>query len=505
MKSRKRTILAIVLIALMAAGVCWYIYDSKQEKNNSTPVITTVDGIVGKKIGVQLGTTGDIYASDYESDGSGTVIERYNKANDAVSALKQNKIDCVIIDEEPAKTFAEKNSNLTILEEEFTVEQYAICLSKDNTELKEQINKAIKELKSEGTLDAIIDYYISGVGEAYESPAGLERKNGTLTMATNAQFPPYESYEDGEIVGIDADIAKAIADYLGMTLKINDMEFDAIINSVVSKKADIGVAGMTVTEDRLVNVDFSDSYTTSKQVIIVNNGEESQDVSLQEQFHDNFIKDGRWKYITKGLLNTIIIAVFAVIVGIFIGFVVGIIRATHDKSGAFGFLNVLCNIYLTVLRGTPVLVQLLIMYYVVFGSLDINKVLVCILAFGLNSGAYVAEIIRGGIMAIDKGQFEAGRSLGLNFTQTMIHIIMPQVFKNVLPALANEFIVLLKETSVCGYIGLGDLTRGGDIIRSKTFEAFLPLTAVALIYLCLVMILSAGVKRLERRLRRNER
>ena len=195
---------------------------------------------------------------------------------------------------------------------------------------------------------------------------------------------------------------------------------------------------------------------------------------------------------------------FAVIIGIVIGFLIAIIRSTYDKTGKLKILNFICKIYLTVIRGTPVVVQLLIIYFVIFGSADISKVLVAIMAFGFNSGAYVAEIFRSGIMSIDNGQFEAGRSLGFNYVQTMIHIIMPQAFKNVLPALGNEFIVLLKETSVSGYIALQDLTKGGDIIRSRTYDAFMPLIAVALIYLVMVMIFTKLVNMLERRLRNSD-
>lgn len=222
-------------------------------------------------------------------------------------------------------------------------------------------------------------------------------------------------------------------------------------------------------------------------------------------FINNFITDNRWKYLVSGLGNTFLITFFAILIGIVLGFLVAIIRSTADKTEKLGFANFLCKIYLTIIRGTPVMVQLLIIYYVIFGTVAIDKRLVAIISFGVNSGAYVAEIVRSGIMSIDAGQFEAGRSLGFTYAQTMIHIIMPQAFKNVLPALANEFIVLLKETSISGYIGLMDLTRGGDIIRSRTFSAFMPLVAVGLIYLCIVMILSSFVNRLERRLRVNER
>lgn len=284
------------------------------------------------------------------------------------------------------------------------------------------------------------------------------------------------------------------------------MEFDSIITAVQSGKADIGVAGMTVTPERLKNVDFSISYTTSKQVIVVRDNEAiAKNSSFIERFKSDFIEDNRYHYLLTGLKNTLIIAICAALIGIVIGFLVAVVRSSHDKTGNMKILNFICNIYLTVIRGTPAMVQLLIIYYIIFGSVNINKLIVAILAFGINSGAYVAEIFRSGIMSIDSGQFEAARSLGLNYRQTMIKVILPQTFKNVLPTLANEFIVLLKETSISGYIGLNDLTRGGDIIRSITYDALLPLFGVALVYLTLVVILSALVKKLERRLRNNER
>ena len=221
-------------------------------------------------------------------------------------------------------------------------------------------------------------------------------------------------------------------------------------------------------------------------------------------FYQNFIEDDRWKYITDGLFNTLRITFFAVLIGIFLGFLIAVVRSTYDKTHKLGVLNALCKVYLTVIRGTPVLVQLLIIYFVVFGSVKIDKTLVAVIAFGINSGAYVAEIFRSGIMSIDNGQFEAGRSLGFNYPQTMFYIVMPQAFKNVLPALGNEFIGLLKETSVAGYIAIQDLTKGADIIRSRTYSAFMPLIAAALIYLVLVMVFTFFVQKLERRLRNSD-
>lgn len=226
---------------------------------------------------------------------------------------------------------------------------------------------------------------------------------------------------------------------------------------------------------------------------------------FKESFYQNFIKKDRWQYLLTGLENTLLITIFAVLIGVAIGFLVAIIRASHDKNGSLKILNFICRVYLTVIRGTPTMIQLMITYYIIFASVNVSKIFVAVCAFGINSGAYVAEIVRSGIMSIDQGQFEAGRSLGFNYVQTMRLIILPQAFKNVLPALGNEMIVLLKETSISGYVGTMDLTKGGDIIRSTTYEAYLPLFGVAAIYLVIVMLMTAGVNRLERKLRTNER
>lgn len=224
-----------------------------------------------------------------------------------------------------------------------------------------------------------------------------------------------------------------------------------------------------------------------------------------DSFKQNFIEQDRWHYLANGLGTTLLITFFAVLIGMVLGFIIAIVRFTHDKTGKMKVGNFLCRIYLTVIRGTPAVVQLLIIYFVIFASVPISKIFVAIISFGINSGAYVAEIVRSGIASIDDGQFEAGRSLGLNYRQTMISIILPQAFKNVLPALANECIVLLKETSVSGYIAVQDLTKGGDIIRSQTYSAFMPLISVAIIYLVMVVVLSHFVTKLERRLRQSDR
>ena len=472
------------------------------EQSSQQSSVTCADDLVGKKIGVQIGTTGMTYAEGVE----GATVEKYNKGADAIEALKQGKIDAVLIDASPAKYFVSKNSDIVALDDPFAVEEYACAVKKGNDELTQQINDALSQLRENGTLTLIEQNWLvdDEYGKhPYESPEGITY-SGKLVMATNAEFPPYELKEEGEIVGFDVDMMRAVCDILGKELVIDDMAFDSVIAAVDSGKADVGVAGMTVTEDRLKNVNFSDSYTEASQVIIYKSGNASSQ-NFVEKLKSTFLDKDRWVYLVQGLGNTLLITVLAVVIGIVLGFVIAIIRSTNQLTGRLKIPNFICRIYLTVVRGTPMVVQLLIIYFVVFSSVNISKILVAVIAFGLNSAAYVAEIVRSGIMSVDRGQFEAGSSLGFGYTRTMISIILPQAIRNILPALGNEAIVLLKETSVSGYIALNDLTKGGDTIRSQTYEAFLPLIAVALIYLLMVVGLSALVNRLERRLSNDKR
>ena len=509
MKPMKKVFLSILILTAAVLMCCGCSVSKDQSSSTESASISSVDDLSGKRIGVQLGTTGDLYCTDYEKDGSGTVVERYNKGADAIQALRQGKIDCVVIDEQPAIKFVEQNDGIRILDEEFTNEDYAFVLSKDNTTLLDQINQALDELKADGTIESLEKNWVGAESELGKSPyekKDVDRSNGTITIGTNAEFPPYESYSDGQIVGIDIDILQAVCDKLGMDLQIEDMAFDSIITAVTSGKVDVGASGFTITEERKKNVNFTESYTTSKQVIIVKDtSAQNSRLSFADKLKQSFIDNDNYQYLLKGLGNTLLITLFAIIIGILFGFLIAIVRTSHDRNGSLPLLNGICRLYLTIIRGTPVMVQLLIIYYVILANINTSKILVAVVAFGLNSAAYVAEIVRSGIMAVDIGQFEAGRSLGLNYSQTMRSIILPQAIKNILPALCNEFISLLKETSISGYIGLMDLTKGGDIIRSTTFQAMIPLISVAIIYLVMVVGLSKIVGILERKLRNNER
>lgn len=248
---------------------------------------------------------------------------------------------------------------------------------------------------------------------------------------------------------------------------------------------------------KLVNYDMAKPDTSSPIQRAFN--------EFKEEFHRNFIEENRWMYLAQGLGNTLAITALSLILGVAIGFLVAAIRCTSAKTGKLKILDGICKVYLAIMRGTPVMIQLLIIYFVILLPLNIDKFIAAVLCFGINSGAYVSEIVRGGIMSIDDGQIEAGRSLGLGYVPTMWYIVIPQAFKAILPSLANEFIALLKETSVAFYIGVADLTLGGLKIRAITYSNFMPLIAIAVIYLILVLGLSYLVSLLERRLRKSEK
>ena len=301
----------------------------------------------------------------------------------------------------------------------------------------------------------------------------------------------------------------------GFTLYLNDEAVDTCTGGILSVTNAINSINSIEYEGQTVDISKNGSlrtgvagplalsnYSSAKPFTGGKLIEAWRDFSAD--FHKNFIEGNRYMHLVRGLGVTLLLTLLAALFGIFLGFIIAVIRCTNQMTGSLKLPDAICRFYLTIMRGTPVMVQLLIMHFVVLSPMGIKPFLSAIICFGLNSGAYVAEIVRGGIMSIDKGQIEAGRSLGFNYVQTMVHFVVPQAFKAILPSLANEFITLLKESSVAFAIGLGDLTFGGNLIRSTTYSPFLPLLAVAVIYLVLVMILTKLVSILERRLAKSD-
>lgn len=460
-------------------------------------------------------------------------------------------------------------------------------------------NELLDELQADGRLDEIIKSFFDGTSTfAYENPvADLPTDKQTyLVVATNAEFPPFEYTSGNKYVGIDIEIAKLLADKLGKVLYVYDMSFDAVIQTVQSGiESNIGMAGITVNEDRKKQVDFTDEYYQSDQVLVTTqsdttfadcqsvqdildrlaqqdknfvvgtqsgttgymfaNGNEGfgyegfdnlttngytagalavkdlangkinaviidkqpvlmiadtinkQSEGVFQIFYEQFVTLEGYKAVLDGLLSTVEIAVIGLLIGFVIGSVLAVFKLLPNQSWYKSILSGFANIYVAIFRGTPMVVQLLIMHFALFPLLGINisSVMEAALVFGLNSGAYTSEIMRGGIMSVDKGQMEAGRALGLGFTKTMVKIIIPQAVKNVVPTLGNEFISLIKETSVVSFIAVVDLTKAFQNIANSTYEYFVPYIVLALFYFVIVLFIASLIKLVERRLRKSDR
>ena len=347
----------------------------------------------------------------------------------------------------------------------------------------------------------------------------FNENSGTQKNATKIQVEIYQKLqpmlEQAEVLEGDLEIQLYEMDDK-LTVYLDDAVVNTFFGGIIDAKKLVSETNSITVADR--TVDISNRNSLRRGLIqcfdLVNYDSEKPDTSnptlkslnkLKNEFYRNFIEENRWQYLAKGLGTTLSITALSLVLGLVIGFIVAIIRCTYAKTGKGELLDSICGLYLSIMRGTPVMIQLLIIYFVLLLPLGIEKFTAAVLCFGINSGAYVAEIVRGGIMSVDNGQMEAGRSLGFTYVATMWYIVIPQAIKAVLPALANEFIALLKETSVAFYIGVADLTQGGLKIRSITYSNFMPLIAIGLIYLVLVLGLSYLVSLLERRMNKSDR
>ena len=491
---------------------------------------------------------------------------------------------------------------IKVIDVKLTDESYAYAVKKGNTQLTYDFNIFLDEIKSNGLFDEIVAKYFEGIGEKvgveYIADSNVSNDENTFVVATNAPFAPFEYIENGLFYGIDIEIAKAYADSKNQKLVVKNVDFDAIFENVNNGYADIGMAGITITEDRKKVNDFTNTYfeASQKLIVAVDNHDfdhcktvsdveevlyslENKKIGFQGGTTGNLYVEGneewgfagfpeltpvryktlqlaiqdiadgkiyaavgdeaptaamvkainyinssweaKWevfvnsiespnfqKLILTGILNTILIAVLGLLIGIVIGTVIAIIKVAPKYKTVLKVLDKICTGYIAIFRGTPIVVQLLVAYYVLLPTLGIKGVeplAVGIIVFGLNSAAYVAEIMRGGLNSVDKGQLEAGRALGLDYKTTLIKIIIPQAIKNILPTLGNEFISLIKETSVVSFITVIDLYTAFNTIGTNTYSVIIPYLVMALIYIVLVIIITILVKLMEKGLARSDR
>ena len=496
---------------IMDNGLYQQIWDHYEENNFSedTPSFFSYKG------SLTVETSPDFTPFEYLYDGEYTGIDMDlmraigNEINYKID-FRQNSFDSIILSVEQGKcdmgasgfTINEDRSKRVLFSDPYAEIHQVLVVPEDSP---------IKTLDDVKGKDLKITAQMGSSGADYASELS---KNVTLQKDyTIALLDVIQGKADCEVVDntvAQAQIAKnpglrivetdAETEYYGFIFQKGNEELCNLINEALAKLKENGTLDKILQYYADAEYKEVPSYYSSKQVEddeVTSGGGWWED--LKERFHTDFLKNDRYQYIFDGLKNTLIITAIALIIGMVLGAVLAMVRSIHDQTGKLRIANAISRVYITVIRGTPVMVQLLLIYYVVFATSD-QGILIASVAFGLNSAAYVAEVIRSGITAVPKGQMEACRSLGMTNSMSMSTVILPQSIRNILPALGNEGITLLKETSVAGYIGIMDLTRGADIIRGQTYDALLPIIVAALIYLAIVLVLTYLIRRMERRL-----
>lgn len=476
---------------------------AKRETVEKTDSIRTLEQLSGKKVGVLTGTTTDVLTKRFLPHSRPVY---FNTINDLVIALETGKIDAFLAEEPNARLLMRRRPALDRMEKLIVANDYAFFFSPDRQELCDAVSQEIKAMKADGTLKKLEQKWFSSDEAAQVMPPPPPAVKGTLRFAVVPQLEPFVFIRAGKVVGFDIEVAMLAAQKLGYALKIIPLEFSGLIDSVVSGKADLGGGCITITEERKQRVRFSESDYNGGIVVMVRKQEKVEETGLREwarnagqelaaSFERTFVRESRWKLILHGLKITVLITLFSTLLGTLLAFPVYLVRSSKNR-----FWRMFGQAYISLFQGTPILVVLMILYYVVFAKVDIDAVLVAIIGFGLNFSAYVGEMFRTGIGSIPPGQSEAALALGFSRFAVFKNVIFPQALRHILPVYRGEFINVLKTTSVVGYIAILDLTKMSDIIRSRTYEAFFPLISTAVIYFVTAWLLASALAWCERKL-----
>lgn len=470
-----------------------------------------LDDIANKVVGVYAGSIHDGFV---ERTYPKAEIKRFNAWADMILSLKADKLDVALVDLCSAKVLLKSNPEIGILTEEALTLPVGIGFNKNNPELRKKFNSFLKKIKANGTYDIIYKRWFIDDPEKAQMPKFEFKPNAPkLNLAVSVGDLPNCAVMNGEYVGYDIEMLKTFARDEGYTLNISTMEFSALIAALASGKADMIADGIAITPERQKQVDFSDPENELKTAVLamkkdlagfendpsVNGDKETAPTlsffnSIAESFHNNIILEKRYLLILDGLQTTAIISILSILFGTVLGSLICFMRMSRKK-----ILQLSAKLYISVLRGTPVLVLLMIIFYVVFASIDIDPAIVAVIAFGLNFAAYVSEMYRTGIEGVDRGQTEAGIAIGFSKVKTFVYIVLPQAARRILPVYKGEVISLVKMTSIVGYIAVQDLTKASDIIRSRTFDAFFPLIMVAVLYFLISWLLMLLLGYLERK------
>jgi len=457
--------------------------------------------IATARVATMTGTTSEIFIS---SNYPNAELLLFDDINDAFMAVKAGKADYVFTSYTTSLLAAKNISGLVVLPEKYTKDPAAIAFNKKDTVLLRQINEVLLRYKKDGTLKDIITRWIKPDGSDYQPKETPAVKQGIpLKVGIAANREPMCFISNGKIVGLDAELIERMAYELGRPIEYMDMKFSALIAALESGKVDLIISNFSATEERKKRVNFSEDYFVNPLVlttfIAVASTEQLAEKSwfskIKESFHNNLIVEKRYMMIVNGLKQTVIITFFSILLGTVVGGLICFLRMRRNK-----WVVSFAKAYISVMRGTPILVLLMIFFYIVFASTGLNATVVAVITFAMNMGAYSSEMFRTAIQSVDRGQTEAGIALGFTKIQTFVFVVFPQALKNVIPVYKGEVISLLKMTSIVGYIAVVDLTKASDIIRSRTFDAFFPLIVVALIYFALAWLLGVALDRLNRKI-----
>jgi len=458
--------------------------------------------LADKRIAVFLGSAHETYAT---ANYPGATILQYKSPADVVLAVRTGKADAALFDAEPLRDIMRQDASLAILGEPLFSFPVAVGFASDNDELRQQFNRFLATIRANGVYDDMIRRWIE-LREETMPAIDNARTGSPLVVGVSDAGMPFTAVKDGRLVGFDIELAERFGASLGREVRLANMDFGSLIAAVASGKTDLIASAIYVTEEREKQIDFSDPYYhmatlmfALKSRLDTATADEPETErapfyrKLKESFHNNIILENRYLLIWDGLKTTVFISILATLFGTLLGAMVCFMRMSTSAV-----LKLFARIYIAVLRGTPVLVLLMLIFYVVFASVNIDPVLVAVIAFGMNFAAYVSEMFRSGIEGIDHGQTEAGISLGFTPFSTFVYIVLPQALQRILPVYKGEFISLVKMTSIVGYIAVQDLTKASDIIRSRTFDAFFPLVMVAILYFTISWLLMQSLEYLEK-------
>lgn len=470
--------------------------------------LASPDDLKDKRIGVLLGSVHDTYAiKQYPR----ATILQYKGVSDLLLAVKSGKVDAAFYTHETLLDVLRDDKELALLGKPLFSVPIAIGFNKTNDSLREQFNRFLQQIRGNGVFDDMVKRWIT-TGDTTMPTISGSTANGTLVVGiVSDKGMPFTIVKDNRMIGFDVELTERFAAHLGKKLKLMDMEFGSLIAAAATNKIDMITSTLMVTEERKKQIAFSDPYyELGASVFALRKNIANPDTAhvkdaapgvalsfvkeIADSFRSNILHEKRYLLILDGLKTTVIISICATIFGTLLGALICFMRMSKKS-----FLNLPARVYIAILRGTPVLVVLMLIFYVVFASVSIDPVIVAVIAFGLNFAAYSAEIFRTGIEGVDKGQTEAGIAMGFTRVATFLHIVLPQTVQRILPVYKGEFISLVKMTSIVGYIAVQDLTKASDIIRSRTFDAFFPLVMVAILYFLISWTLMQALEYLERR------